>query len=65
MQHVIDELSKSHRYHLRQLDDNLNKIRLSEESIQSLTAANEKHKEAIEQIESFLDQIEKTEKAAT
>jgi hypothetical protein len=65
MQHVIDELSKSHRYHLRQLDDNLNKIKFSEESIESLKQANLKHKEAIEQIETLLEQLEKTEKAAT
>jgi repressor of nif and glnA expression len=65
MRFVIDELTKSLRYHMRQLDDNLNKIERSEESIVMLKEKNLDHHKAIEEIEFYLDQLEKSEKAAT
>jgi repressor of nif and glnA expression len=65
MRFVIDELTKSLRYHMRQLDDNLNKIERSEESIAMLKEKNLDHHKAIEEIEFYLDQLEKSEKAAT
>jgi ATP:corrinoid adenosyltransferase len=65
MQYVVDELTKSLRYHMRQLEENLNKIKQREESIESLNEGNEKHKQAIEQIEFYLDQLEKSDQAAT
>jgi len=65
MQFVIDELSKSLRYHIRQLDENLNKIESSEQSIEMLKEKNLDHHKAIEEIEFYLEQLEKTEKAAT
>jgi repressor of nif and glnA expression len=65
MRFVIDELTKSLRYHMRQLDDNLNKIERSEESIAMLKEKNLDHHKAIEEIEFYLDQLEKTDQAAT
>jgi oligoribonuclease NrnB/cAMP/cGMP phosphodiesterase (DHH superfamily) len=65
MRFVIDELTKSLRYHVRQLDDNLNKIERSEESIAMLKEKNLDHHKAIEEIEFYLDQLEKTDQAAT
>lgn len=59
MQYVIDELSKSLRYHMRQLDENLNKIKSNEESTASLKERNMRHHQAIEEIEYHLDQLEK------
>jgi repressor of nif and glnA expression len=65
MQYVVDELTKSLRYHLRQLEENINKIERSEESIAMLKEKNLDHHKAIEEIEFYLDQLEKSEKAAT
>jgi repressor of nif and glnA expression len=65
MQYVVDELTKSLRYHMRQLDENLQTIKHREESIEKLKEGNEKHKQAIEEIEFYLDQLEKTDQAAT
>jgi len=65
MQFVIDELQKSLRYHTRQLEDNLREIDSKKEAIESLSSRNLRHEQAIEEIKSHLDQIEKTEKAAT
>ena len=59
MQYVIDELTKSLRYHRRQMDDTLNKIKNSEESIAMLKESNQKHTQAIEEIANHLDQLEK------
>jgi signal transduction histidine kinase len=61
MKHVIDELQKSQRYHLRQLEENLNKIRTYEEAGEDLKVRNESHKEAISEIRSLLEQLEKAE----
>lgn len=59
MKYVIDELTKSLRYHRRQMDENVNKIRHSEESIAMLKESNVKHSQAIEEIENHLDELEK------
>jgi hypothetical protein len=58
MQFVLDELQKSQKYHLRQLEENLNKIRLSEETIADLKTRNEKHKQAISEIGQFIERLE-------
>jgi chromosome segregation ATPase len=60
MKHVIDELQKSQRYHLRQLEENLNKMRSYEETIEDLKVRNESHKEAISEIRALLEQLEKS-----
>jgi predicted RNase H-like nuclease (RuvC/YqgF family) len=61
VKHVVEELEKSCRYHLRQLEENLQKIRTYEETIKDLTTRNESHKEAITEIKVYLEQIEKAE----
>jgi chromosome segregation ATPase len=61
VKHVVEELEKSCRYHLRQLEENLQKIRTYEETIKDLTHRNESHKEAITEIKVYLEQIEKAE----
>lgn len=65
MQFVIDELQKSLRYHTRQLEDNIRDIDSKKEAIESLLSRNLRHEQAIEEINLHLDQLEKTEKAAT
>jgi hypothetical protein len=57
MKHVQDELAKSQRYHLRQLEDNLQKIRTYEEVIEDLKRRNEEHKAAITEIGVFLESL--------
>lgn len=58
MQYVLDELQKSLRYHLRQLEENLNKIRLYEETIEDLKTRNGKHKDAISEIGKHIESLE-------
>lgn len=65
MEHVKKELHDGLKYHLKQLEDNLNKIRINEESTKDLETRNERHKEAITEIKFYLEALEKTEKAAT
>ena len=57
MKHVLDELQKSQKYHLRQLEDNLRKIKLNEEANEVLKTSNEKHREAITEISKFIESI--------
>jgi cell division protein FtsB len=59
MEHVLDELQKALRYHLRQLDENLNKIRTNEESIEDLKTRNERHKQAITEIGEHIETLKK------
>jgi len=57
LKHVLDELQKSQKYHLRQLEDNLRKIKLNEEANEVLKTSNEKHREAITEISKFIESI--------
>jgi hypothetical protein len=59
MEYVLDELQKSQKYHLRQLEENLNKIRLSEETVADLKIRNERHKQAITEIGEFIEKLKK------
>ncbi len=65
MEHVKKELHDGLKYHLNQLESNLNKMRLNDENNKDLESRNEKHKEAITEIKFYLEALEKTEKAAT
>lgn len=56
---VIDELRRTQKYHLKQLEENLQSIRNKEESIEMLKAANEKHRETLEQIGEAVKKLEK------
>jgi prefoldin subunit 5 len=61
MQHVIDELQKSLRYHLRQLRENEDKIRTYEETVEDLKNRNKKHEEALLEIETHIEQLLKAD----
>lgn len=63
MKHVIDTLRKELKYHYRQLLDNENKIQLNKESIASLEQSNERHKQAISEIEQHVEELEAKELA--
>lgn len=65
MEHVKKELHDGLKYHLKQLEDNHKDIKSRRQSIVSLKLANKRHKEAISEIKFYLEQLEKTEKAAT
>lgn len=54
MELAIDELKRSQKYHIRQLDENLNEIRSKEEAIEMLKKSNEKHIQIIEQIDQLI-----------
>lgn len=54
MELAIDELKRSQKYHIRQLDENLNEIRSKEEAIEMLKKSNEKHIRIIEQIDQLI-----------
>lgn len=56
MEIVLEELKRTLKYHQRQHDDNLHQIKSKEESISMLKEANNKHVEAIKQIEDFIKQ---------
>jgi peptidoglycan hydrolase CwlO-like protein len=58
MEFIIDELKKSLKYHLRQLDENLNKIRTYEGTIEDLKYRNESHERAIKEIGGHIEQLE-------
>jgi peptidoglycan hydrolase CwlO-like protein len=57
--YVVDELQKALKYHLRQLEENLNKVRTYEESIDDLKTRNERHKQAITEIGEHIESLEK------
>jgi cell division protein FtsB len=59
MNYVVDELQKALKYHLRQLDENLYKVRTYEESIEDLKTRNERHKAAITEIKEHIETLEK------
>lgn len=65
MQFVLDELKKSMKYHLRQLDENLNKIRTYEETIQDLKHRNEQHERAIKEIGGHIEKLEEEREGET
>jgi hypothetical protein len=46
------------KYHLRQLDENLNKIRTYEGTIEDLKYRNESHERAIKEIGGHIEQLE-------
>jgi prefoldin subunit 5 len=58
---VIDELRRTQKYHLRQLEENLHKIKSYEEAIETLKKGNENHRQTLEQIGQALDLLEKVE----
>ena len=57
MRYVLDELQKSLKYRLRQLEENLHKVRVYEESIEDLKKRNEEHKAAITEIKEHVETI--------
>jgi len=59
MRYVLDELQKSLKYHLRQMEDNVNKIKSYEEAADDLKTRNERHKEAITEIREHIESLEK------
>jgi prefoldin subunit 5 len=58
---VLDELIKAQRYHLKQLEENVNKIKFHEEAVVTLKKGNENHRQILEQIGQALDILEKVE----
>lgn len=52
---AIDELYRSRKYHLKQLEENLQSIRSKEEAIEVLKVANEQEKQFIEQLSQAID----------
>ena len=65
MEHVKKELHDGLKHHLKQLEENHSTIIARRQSIVSLKLANKRHMEAISEIKFYLEQLEKTEKAAT
>ena len=61
MQHVLDELQRATKYHLRQLEENVQKIKNSEELIADLKQRNFKHMEAIKEFNRFIESIKQAE----
>jgi prefoldin subunit 5 len=59
MKHVINELRKSQKFHLRQLEENINKIKFHEEAIETLKNGIEQDREALVQIGEALEILEK------
>jgi prefoldin subunit 5 len=62
---AIDELRRTQKYHLRQLEENLQKIKSYEEAIEVLKKGNEKHRETLEQIGQALEVLEKADGGQT
>ncbi|MEK4666527.1 hypothetical protein [Niallia sp. FSL R7-0271] len=58
MKIIIEELTKSQRYHKRQMEDNLQQIKNKEESIEILKVANEKHVAAISEIDNYIGKLQ-------
>lgn len=54
---ALDELYRSRKYHLKQLEENLQSIRSKEEAIDGLKVANEKEKQTIEQLSQAIEVI--------
>jgi prefoldin subunit 5 len=65
MKLVIDELRRTQKYHLRQLEENLQKIKSYEEAIEVLKQGNEKHRQTLEQIGQALEVLEKADGGQT
>jgi flagellar motility protein MotE (MotC chaperone) len=59
---IMDELFRSQKYHIRQLQENLNDIRNKEESIELLKKANEKHLSVIEAIDQHIEKLKEGDK---
>jgi hypothetical protein len=57
MELAIEELCRSQKYHLKQLEENLQSIRSKEEAIELLKQSNEKHKEVIKQITALIETV--------
>jgi uncharacterized alpha-E superfamily protein len=55
MKLVLDELKKSLRYHQRQLQENLDKIKSNEESNVMLKEKSKVHEATIEEIEKVIE----------
>ena len=60
MNHVIEELKKSHKYHTRQLEENSQKIQSKKEAIELLQTANVKHLEVLLQLDKAIKELEKS-----
>lgn len=54
---AIDEIYRSRKYHIRQLEENLQEIRNKEEVISFLKTSNEKHIQIIEQLSQAMELI--------
>ena len=59
MNHVIEELKKSQKYHQRQLEENSQKIQSKKEAIELLQTANVKHMEVLLQLDKAIKELEK------
>jgi hypothetical protein len=57
MELAIDEIYRSQRYHIKQLEENLQSIRSKEEAIELLKTANKKHIQIIEQINELVEKV--------
>lgn len=58
MEFVMKELRDGLKYHTKQLEENQNKILLNEQSNEDLAKRNEKHTQAIEEINKVIDLLE-------
>jgi hypothetical protein len=54
---AIEELYRSQKYHLKQLEENLQIIRNKEEAIELLKQSNQKHVQIIDQINALIEQV--------
>jgi uncharacterized protein Yka (UPF0111/DUF47 family) len=61
MDFAIRELYRTQKYHLRQLEDNLSKIKSYQEAIETLKQGNETHRKTIEEIGQAIEMLEKAD----
>lgn len=57
MELAIEELRRSQKYHLRQLEENLQTIRRNEESNELLKLATKKHEQIIDEINLLIETV--------
>lgn len=57
MELAIEELKRSQKYHLRQLEENLQTIRRNEESNELLKVATKKHEQIIDEINLLIETV--------
>lgn len=59
MELAIEELFRSQKYHLRQLEENLQQIKQKEETIELLKEKNKEHELIIDQINDVIEAVRK------